>query len=302
MNFSRKGRIILAVVLIMAAAAAFFVIGDRASSADSYSGSMETLKEIQGQAMGMTASAAGLATIAAAVPGDATTPIANKLMDLAGYMVIVYVAITVEKYLLTLTGLVAFKILVPLGLLALAVTMVFLHDRKGLAERICQVAVKCMLLGVLLWALVPVSLWTTNLIQQTYETAYADSTAAAEESAREQETGDAGSSEADDADDEKSSLWGFLDEVRVKAGEAVEKAGSAADEKVAELKLALNRMIEGIAVMIVTTCVIPICVLLLFLLLLRTVTGMNFSVPGVRNLTKASGVIRKQNVESEKSA
>ena len=68
----------------------------------------------------LTGTATALATGAAAIPGDATTPIANKLADVAGYMVIVYAVIIIEKYLLTITGYIAFKILFPIGCILMA--------------------------------------------------------------------------------------------------------------------------------------------------------------------------------------
>ena len=63
---------------------------------------METLDSIEKKAIVMTGTSIALATAAALVPGDATTPIANKLADVAGYMVIVSAAIVIEKYLLAL--------------------------------------------------------------------------------------------------------------------------------------------------------------------------------------------------------
>ena len=63
---------------------------------------METLDSIENKAIVMTGTSIALATAAALVPGDATTPIANKLADVAGYMVIVSAAIVIEKYLLAL--------------------------------------------------------------------------------------------------------------------------------------------------------------------------------------------------------
>ena len=258
---------------------------------DTYDGCMETLQEIQGRAMGMTAAVTGLSTAAAAVPGDATTPIANKLMDLAGYMVIVYVFITLEKYLLTLTGFLAFKILIPVGLLLCGGRFLLRNNWERVSNGFLQIAVKLIVLGLLLWALVPASLWTTDMIQNTYEEAYSNDAATLEMAEDMPETEDT-VEEAEEVNE--SSFWGFLDNAKEKASELVDKAGGAVEEKVGEWDVEMNRMIEGVAVMIVTTCVIPICVLLLFLLIVRTVTGLNFSIPSVRHLPKMSKAVRGQ--------
>ena len=248
-----RRRITIAIVLVVIAALSFTVGGSIASSPDTYDGSMQTLDDVQGQALAMTASATGLATVAAMVPGDTTTPIANKLMDLSGYMVIVYVFITLEKYLLTLTGSLAFKILIPLGLLLIAIAYAFLSRSEKLGTFMVKLAAKMIVVALLFWALVPASLWVTNVINDTYDYAYSDEAA--------------GEIEEDSS--------GF-------------SLGAKVSEKIDELEDAMNKLIEGIAVMIVTTCVIPICVLLLFLLIIRSVTGLNFAMPSVAKLPKAS--------------
>ena len=248
-----RKRITIAIVLVVIAALSFAVIGSWAASPDTYDGSMQTLEDVQGQALAMTASATGLATVAAMVPGDTTTPIANKLMDLSGYMVIVYVFITLEKYLLTLTGSLAFKILIPIGLLLIAIAYAFLSRSEKLGTFMVKLAAKMIVVALLFWALVPASLWVTNVINDTYDYAYSDEAA--------------GEIEEDSS--------GF-------------SLGAKVSEKIDELEDAMNKLIEGIAVMIVTTCVIPICVLLLFLLIIRSVTGLNFTMPSVAKLPKAS--------------
>ena len=61
----------------------------------------------------------------------------------------------------------------------------------------------------------------------------------------------------------------------------------------------LNEMIEGVAVMIVTTCVIPICVLILFLWIVKMVTGLNFAMPSLKKLPKASNLLHKTGDEKQ---
>ena len=56
-----------------------------------------------------------------------------------------------------------------------------------------------------------------------------------------------------------------------------------------EFENALNKMIEGVAVMIVTTCVIPICVLLLFLWIVQVITGVKISP----NVVKQKRLVKK---------
>lgn len=102
-------------IWIILALLSYFVLSKWATSADTYKGVINTLNHTQNKALKLTALSSVLATGAASLPGDATTPVANKLADMSSYMVIVYVAILIEKYLLTLTGFIATKILMPIG-------------------------------------------------------------------------------------------------------------------------------------------------------------------------------------------
>ena len=115
-----RNRLIMMLICIGIALISFFVVSKWATSVESYHWVIKTLNGLQKKALGLSGTATALATGAAAIPGEAATPIANKLADVAGYMVIVYAVIIVEKYLLTITGYIAFKILFPIGCVLLA--------------------------------------------------------------------------------------------------------------------------------------------------------------------------------------
>lgn len=142
-----KKKLINSVILLIIAGILFFVVSKWASSVDSYTKILDTLNEMQKKALALTGASTALATGAAAIPGDATTPLANKLMDMAGYMVIVYAVIIIEKYLLTLTGYLAFKILIPVALLILVGTQFMNEEWHYFLKKI---AIKGILIGVAL--------------------------------------------------------------------------------------------------------------------------------------------------------
>lgn len=164
-----RNRLIMMLICIGIALTSFFVVSKWATSVESYHWVIKTLNGLQKKALGLSGTATALATGAAAIPGEAATPIANKLADVAGYMVIVYAVIIVEKYLLTITGYIAFKILFPIGCVLLA-TGNFL--KNGWKEFIYRIGIKSIILGVLLWGLVPTSAWVTNMVNETYAKSY----------------------------------------------------------------------------------------------------------------------------------
>ena len=92
-----RNRLIMMLICIGIALTSFFVVSKWATSVESYRWVIKTLNGLQKKALGLSGTATALATGAAAIPGEAATPIANKLADVAGYMVIVYAVIIVEN-------------------------------------------------------------------------------------------------------------------------------------------------------------------------------------------------------------
>lgn len=76
---------------------------------------IQSLDDKKTTALELTAAATAASAAITLIPGDAGTPIADKLADLSSYFLIVVCAIYLEKYLVTITGLAAFKLLIPIG-------------------------------------------------------------------------------------------------------------------------------------------------------------------------------------------
>lgn len=233
-----RNRLIMMLICIGIALASFFVVSKWATSVDSYRWVIKTLNGLQKKALGLSGTATALATGAAAIPGEATTPIANKLADVAGYMVIVYAVIIVEKYLLTITGYIAFKILFPIGCVLLAAGN-FL--KNGWKEFIYRIGIKSIILGVLLWGLVPTSAWVTNMVNETYAKSY-EADFSLEDTEELLDEGDTSSNtdkkdESQETKDKKFSFSGFLENVKDKVDDAIDTVGEVTTEKSLLLKM-----------------------------------------------------------------
>lgn len=289
-------KVIWVIVLLAIGAASFFLAAPTAQNPESYEKTIETLDSLENKALVMTASSTALATAAALVPGDVTTPIANKLADVAGYMVIVYIAIIIEKYLLAMTGLVAFKILLPIALAAIGISF-FLKGETGKVT-LRRLACKLAVLGILLWALVPTSALVTNIINDTYDMSYGVETELEEgvlESIDEIEAEEKAAEKSGEEEKEDFSIKNLWNNIVDKTSAVTETVKGKVSDGVVEFQNSLNKMIEGVAVMIVTTCVIPLCVLILFLWIVKTVAGLNFAMPSLKKLPKASRLLKKPN-------
>lgn len=231
------------------------------SSPDTYATSIETLDTKKNNVLGMVAASTGASAAITAIPDDVGTPIADKLMDLSTNLMLVLAVIYLEKYLLTVFGFAAFGILIPAALACFVISLV-LYCRSTLSGSFALVARKLLVLALVLWATVPAGVAVTNMIDQTYEISYAT------ESVEEVEA----EAEAEEDTEEGGSPIDFIISIPEKIADA---ATGVADEMLSQV----NRLIEGVAVMIVTSCIIPILVLLFFLWMANLLLGINVDAP-----------------------
>ena len=103
------------------------IIAPVMSKPETYSKTIAKLNEKQMNIMEVSAAATVSSITLAAIPDDATTPVANKIMDLAGYLVLVLCTIVMEKYMLTIFGSLAFQYLLP-AICALLILNIFLKN------------------------------------------------------------------------------------------------------------------------------------------------------------------------------
>ena len=256
-----KLRVVIAVVVALIS---FFGISQYASSPGTYKKTIASLDDKKGTATGLAASATAASVAVSAIPSDVATPIADELAELSSYFIIILGAIYLEKYLLTIIGYVVFKLLIPI------VCCLFIIDTVKENEQCRSIMRKLVSIGLVAILVIPGSEKVSTLIQSTY-----DSTI--------QETIDTVSETIEVEEDEEggfSAIWS-----KVKGG-----VTGAVDT----VKDTLNNFIEAIAVMIVTTCVIPIITMLFFIWAIKSILGVNINIPEKENLMIVKKGIRKK--------
>lgn len=260
-NSSRKTIVIL-LVIILIASVLFGLLA--ASKVDMYKTTIERLDESRNTVTQLMASATAASALLTLIPGDVATPIAEKLADVAGDFVIVLCAIYAEKFMLTILGALAFVVLIPAGCIS---KLLALFRRDGNWGRI---GTKLIATGIAVALLVPVSAWVSGTIRDNYGPAI-DQTIQAAQDASEEVKEEAETYEGDSAT-EKSDNW-------------FQNLFNSAEEKLngvtEKFQQILNNMMEAFAVLIVTTCIIPILVLVAFLWLVKTALNvdMNLRLP-----------------------
>lgn len=183
---------------------------------------------------------------------------------------IVLAVLYLEKYLLTILSTLAFGALIPLAL-GLFCAALLMHNNLSTSCVMRVAGTRVLVVAAVLLFLVPTSVWVTERVDSMYQSSIEQ---AETDAAANQDQG-----QDQEPEGEKNENKGFLDsliDMVTDAGEALANgAQSITDSVVAQV----NNLIEGAVVMIVTSCVIPLLVLVAFLWLGHALLGIDVSAP-----------------------
>ena len=267
----------------------FTVVGKYAAAPESHQATITSLDEKKNTVMELTMATTATSAVITLLPGDIGTPIAEKVADLSGYLLIVLCAIFLEKYLVTITGYAAFKIFIPAAC-ALFATNLFARNHS-----LDRLARKLLIFGICIFLVVPASVKASDLIEHTYQ-AQID---AALEEAKGTEQLLENSVEAEAADTasdttisdnqtsksqqtaENSNLWqkakDALSGAKESVASVVENVTISSEELVQKVETSLSHFVEAVAVMLITSCVIPLLVLFVFFWLIKILVDVDLS-------------------------
>lgn len=277
MENEKQKKIIFALIPIVIALLSFFVIARFTSSTEFNAKTIQSLDDKKTTVMELTAASTAASAAITLIPGDVGTPIANKLTDLSSYFLIVFSAIYLEKYLVTITGYAAFKILVPIACVFFSGYLLW---RKEILRVVAQ---KFLLFGLAVYLVIPASVKVADMIETTYASSIESTIETAKQTTDEieSETGESGQvddkssnekSQSDSDSDSKENAGGFFSGLFNKVQEGVSTA-------TANVENVLNNFIEALAILLVTSCLIPILVLIFFVWLVKMLLGLNIDIP-----------------------
>lgn len=270
---NNKKRVIVAVILVAFSLFSFFVLSQKMSDPETYSTTLSVLDEQQSTVEKVAAASIVAASAIDLIPGDAGGSVADALVELGGYFVIIFAAIYLEKMLLMMGGALVFKVLIPLGCLMI---VIYLYTH---ADFLKSISFKLISLGLVLILLVPTSVW----ISQTVEKTLGNENVITE--IEEQSDSINKEDESSTSKDESVGLWGKVKNTAsniVNNGkEAVKSVISGGVEKGEEL---FNNFVKSIAIFIITTCVIPVLTFLLLYLFIKLLLGSAINKESVKQL------------------
>ena len=271
MDLIARHRIIVAALFVVLALVSLFPVREVASAPETYTAVIQTLDEKKGNVMALMAASTVASAGVSLLPDDTGTPIAEKLIDLSGNLAIVLGVIYLEKYLLTIFGTATFGLLVPVACVLIALAAL-LYRRSCSSTTCARIAAKLALLGIVLVITIPTSVGITNQIDAVFD----ESVSIAEtQSETVDESAEQTSEEGDQGFDPLAFIQGIPDAI-ASIPETVTNGVASVSEEICSQ---VNRLIEQFAVMIVTSCVIPILVLLFFLWMANLLLGIDVSTP-----------------------
>lgn len=265
------------VILILIAFLSMFVFSKVASSPEFHDNTIEALDEKKLTVMELTAATATASTLIASLPGDATSPLANQLIALSEYLLLIIGVIFFEKMLLTLTGYVTFSFLIPISCLLFGI---YLFAKNDVLK---QLATKLIVFGIVTFMVVPVSVKVSNLIEATYEININQTI---------EDTKNFDAAIEDNVDDNaEESFWNGLVS---KTKDVVAGIGNGVSEVVEKCEKLLSNFIDAVAVLFITSCVIPIVVLLFMVWIIKLIFGINIPIDKIK-----LPVIKKKDTKQE---
>lgn len=227
-------------LLLLLAVISFTQLAPRAADPQNHRHSVEQTDKKIAQVMTLSGGAAATSATLSLLPGDMCTPLAEQLAELAKYFLLILSSLYLEKFLISLSGYITFMGMVPLSCL-LGCTSIVTGVKKY-----SRIAAKIALVGLIIFLIVPASVLLSDKVYQTQAV------------------------KVDDTIQEYKNL-----EIEGSSGGFLNEITSLTSKTVDSITSFIDNLLESLAVMIVTSCVIPILVFLFLIWLVKTIFSAN---------------------------
>jgi FtsZ-binding cell division protein ZapB len=266
---NRLNQIIALVILIVIAAVSFFYVSKLVTKPEFNASTIESLDEKKETVMRLTLAAAASSTALTLIPGDAAMPVANEIAKLSSYFIIILSAILLEKMLIAVVGHVVFIYIIPF---ACFFGILYLYTKK---EILLSVAIKLSIFGIVLFLAIPASIQISNLIDESYQFSLNQALETVEQNKEYIEE------KNNELSEEEKNWMG-------KIGDYVSKVtsdiGNRLSDMVSKGEDTLAAFLDAISILIITSCVIPIVIILIFIGIIKIL--FSFEINDISTLFK----------------
>ncbi|GMO37479.1 MAG: hypothetical protein Ta2F_13720 [Termitinemataceae bacterium] len=270
---SYRNTIIASAVLLILAFVSFLPVSS-AVSKDNYGRDMQKyLDSKRNQALLAFGAATGASIAISLLPGDVGTAISEKLADVAGFFMLVTGAILIEKIVLAVSGIIAFKILIPLSLLFF-IFYLWAKQKWDKSSLLFTIAFKCLVFGIIIFIAVPSSLKLSALVETDimYKYTNIDNSIAQVKNQTKSINTD---TEAIGKDPEARAWWDVPGKIANGVKNLATKAGQSAKSALEKGQNALSSLLNMLICMVITTFIIPLLTIMGFAALLKAMWGID---------------------------
>lgn len=234
-------KMMIAALLVLLAAFSFTVVAPRAADPANHKHSIQQTDEKISTVMKLSGSAAAASATLSLLPGDICSPLAEQLAELAKYFLLILSALYLEKFLISLSGYISFSCLIPLACLLLCIAVI--RGRKSLT----RIAGKISLIGIVIFLIVPASVTLSDMVYHAQESKVNETI-----------------EEYDELGIGEDSEGGVFNDFT-----------SITTKTIDDVTSFLDNLLESLAVMIVTSCVIPLVVFAFLIWLVKVIFSAN---------------------------
>ncbi|MCB2298619.1 hypothetical protein [Clostridium tagluense] len=268
-------RTMMLITLLAIALFSILVVSKIVTSPSFNAANIKSLDDKKVIVMKLAASAAASSTALSLLPGDVATPIANQIAELSSYFIVVLCAILLEKMLIAVVGYVSFTFIIPFACILGAF---YLYKNEVALKNL---AIKLTIFGIILFMAIPASIKVSDLIYSSYQTSIEQTVETAKQNKEYIE-------EKKKEFSKEDKNW--IEKIGDHISNFTSKIGNGISEITKKGEDTLSTFIGTIAVLIVTSCVIPIVVILIFAWVIKILFG--FDIKGVLPAKRENNTLR----------
>jgi len=276
MNHTKKLVKILFAIFIMVFS--FTVLTYKIPESEFVQKTIEHLNESQNTLMTFSGTTIATSMAISALPDDFASPLASTVSDLNTYFIFMFAVLFVEK-LIVIEG-----IKISLAYIIPAACILYVISLLTSKEVFKNFAIKLLILGISLIIVIPFSTHFTETVCEDYMV-YVDETIA---------EANAGASKINEVMTEDNEDDTFFE----KLSNAFKTAIQDVSDLLTYFKNVVKKCVNSVAIMIVTTFVLPLLILMLFRWLLKELFALHFPIPN--NQIRLPH--KKQRISEEKTA
>ena len=182
---------------------------------------------------------------------------------MSGYLFIIACAILLEKFLLTVLGYISFSFIIPIAFLILAVAII-----RNI-ETLRIICYKLIIFALIIVSIIPASVKISNLITETH---HANQLV---EQALQLDDG----SEQTEISTSKENNGGLISKIVSTVKETADSVKNTISNLRSTAEAILSTLFDAIAVLIITTCIIPILVFCSAIWMINLLFGLDIKIP-----------------------